>query len=280
MQENCQVFTSLIQQIRNSRKLFKMRRDSWKFRCQQQFLARSEDAKSTRKPAAFWIIVRHNTHASWKPTNLQECAWKDLFIKIMKIMLQEKNEFIESLQFCTQNYSCTSSNENTKCKSSGGQRMGKLEKIPAWQLTKVRNKKEVIDEARKEGKTVHFASLMDLCHLKNLELQPKIPKYKGREVFRGDTVKDDSGSYAAFTEQDSSASQMTTAKVIDVIARLPGCAGQAADEVSACTQVKVEEDAHKLLKIPKSECPDIWIRLPRHKWPKSWSRMEDPSRSS
>ena len=30
------------------------------------------------------------------------------------------------------------------------------EKIRAWQLTKVRNKKDVIDEARKEGKTVHF----------------------------------------------------------------------------------------------------------------------------
>ena len=36
------------------------------------------------------------------------------------------------------------------------------------------------------------------------------------------------------------------------------------------------EDAPKLLKIPKSECLDIWIRLTRHKWPKSWSRMEDP----
>ena len=53
-----------------------------------------------------------------------------------------------------------------------------------------------------------------------------------------------------------------------------GCAGQAADAVSASTQVKME-DAPKLLKIPKSECPDIWIRLPRHKWPKS-SSMEDP----
>ena len=30
--------------------------------------------------------------------------------------------------------------------------MGKVEKISAWQLTKVRNKKEAIDEARKEGK--------------------------------------------------------------------------------------------------------------------------------
>ena len=57
--------------------------------------------------------------------------------------------------------------------------------------------------------------------------------------------------------------------------RLPGCAGQAADAVSAYTQVKME-DAHKLLKISKSERPDIWIRLPRHIWPKSWSSMEDP----
>ena len=31
-----------------------------------------------------------------------------------------------------------------------------------------------------------------------------------------------------------------------------------------------------VLKIPKSECPDIWIRLPKDKWPKSWSSMEDP----
>ena len=36
------------------------------------------------------------------------------------------------------------------------------------------------------------------------------------------------------------------------------------------------EDVPKLLKIPKSECPDIWIRVPRHKWPNSWSSLEDP----
>ena len=151
----------------------------------------------------------------------------------------------------------------------------KLEKIPAWDKTKVRNKSTVIDEARKEGRKVQFASLMDLCHLKNAELETKHQKYKGRVVLRGDIVKDDSGSYAVFTEQGSSASQMTAAKVMDIISRLPGCAGQAADAVSAYTQVKME-DAPKLLKIPKSECPDIWIRLPRHKWPKSWSNMEDP----
>ena len=44
----------------------------------------------------------------------------------------------------------------------------KLEKISAWNLTKVRSKKEVIDEARTKRAKVHFASLMDICHLKKM----------------------------------------------------------------------------------------------------------------
>ena len=93
-------------------------------------------------------------------------------------------------------------------------------------------------EARNKGRTVHFASLIDLCHLKNSELEPQFQKYQGRVVLRGDIVKDDSGSYAVFTEQGSSASQMTAAKIMDIISRLPGCDGQAADAVSAYTQEK------------------------------------------
>ena len=76
-----------------------------------------------------------------------------------------------------------------------------LEKISAWNLTKVKSKKKVIDEARTSGATVHF---------------------KGRVVHRGDIVEDDSGSYAVFTEQGSSAFQMTAAKIMDIISRLPG----------------------------------------------------------
>ena len=71
--------------------------------------------------------------------------------------------------------------------------MGKMEKIPAWQLTKVRNKKEVIEEARTSRANVHFASLMDIRHLKNAEFDAKHQKCKGRVVFHGDIVKDDSG---------------------------------------------------------------------------------------
>ena len=63
-------------------------------------------------------------------------------------------------------------------------------------------------------------------------------------------TKDDSGSPAVFIEQGSSASPMTAAKIMDIIPRLPGCDGQAADAVSAYTQVKMEA-AHKLVKNPK-----------------------------
>ena len=70
---------------------------------------------------------------------------------------------------------------------------------------------------------------MDICHLENAELEPKLQKYQGRVLLRGDIVKDDSGAYAVFTEQGSSAAQMTAAKVMDFIARWPDCDGQAAD---------------------------------------------------
>ena len=91
-------------------------------------------------------------------------------------------------------FSYASSYENSSSKFSSGQGMGKLEKIPAWDLTRVKNKKEVIDEARMKGAKVHFASLMVICHLKNAEMETKHQKYKGRVVLQGDVVKDDSGS--------------------------------------------------------------------------------------
>ena len=60
----------------------------------------------------------------------------------------------------------------------------KLETFRAWQMTKVKSKREVILEAQREQRTVHFASLMDIGHLKNAELEPKYQKYKGRVVLR------------------------------------------------------------------------------------------------
>ena len=57
---------------------------------------------------------------------------------------------------------------------------------------------------------------------------------------------------------------------------LSGCAGQAADAVSAYTQDELE-DAPKLLNIPKSECLQTYGYVYHDtKWPKSLSSVEDP----
>ena len=73
---------------------------------------------------------------------------------------------------------------------------------------------------------VHFASLMDICQSEECRIGSKIHRniQRSEVVLRGDIVKDDSGSYAVLTEQGSSASQMTAAKFMDIISRLPGFA--------------------------------------------------------
>ena len=116
---------------------------------------------------------------------------------------------------------------------------------------------------------------MDTCHLKNAELETKHQKDKGRVVLRGDIVKDDSGSFAVFTEQGSSASQMTAAKIMDIISRLPGCDGQAADAVSAETQVKMA-DAHKLLKFKNRSVQTFGSVYHDTNGQNHGSSMEDP----
>ena len=70
-----------------------------------------------------------------------------------------------------------------------------------------------------------------------------------------------------------SAFQKTAAKVMDVAARLPDCDGQAANAVSAYTEVKLE-DAPILLKIQNGQT--YGYVLHHTKWPKSWADIEDP----
>ena len=123
--------------------------------------------------------------------------------------------------------------------AAAGQGVEKARDNPSMEFGQSQEQKEVILEAQKDTKKVHFAAFMDICHHKNVELETKLQKYKGRVVLRGDIVKDDSAAYAFFTEQGSSASQMTAATIIDVIARLPNCDGQAADAVSGKTHVKI-----------------------------------------
>ena len=191
--------------------------------------------------------LRQNLRVFWKLMNLRECVW-EIHCQIIMKTLGENS--LQHYNLVDKFIPVPQAMKIPAAKAAVDKEWEKLEKISAWNLTKVKSKKSVIDEARTSGATVQFASLMDICHLKNAELEAKHQKYKGQVVLRGDIVKDDSGSYAAFIEQGSSASQVTAAKVMDIISSLPGCDGQTADAVSASNPGKMEADP-KLLKISK-----------------------------
>ena len=194
------------------------------------------------EPTAILGDARNNTFALLMPTKARDEGQKELDTNLIKITSLQRGRILQLITVLfTNSIQMPQAFKIPDAKAGLEKECGKMEKILAWQVTKVRNKKEVIEEARNEGKTVHFASLMDLCHLKNSELEPQHQKYKCRVVLRCDIVEDDFVSYAVFIEQGSSASQMTAAKVMDIISRLPGCSGQAADAVSAYTQAKMED---------------------------------------
>ena len=50
-------------------------------------------------------------------------------------------------------------------------------RLPAWDDNKVKPKTAVVESAKKGGKTIHVANLMDRCHLQNAELARYLPKY-------------------------------------------------------------------------------------------------------
>ena len=56
----------------------------------------------------------------------------------------------------------------------------------SWERSKVRR---IIFWKHRDEKKVHFASLMDICHLKNAALEPQFQKCQGRVVLRGDVAR-------------------------------------------------------------------------------------------
>ena len=52
----------------------------------------------------------------------------------------------------------------------------KREKIPAWQLDKMKSERDVVLEEQKDQKNVHFGTLMDIGYVKHAELEPQNQK--------------------------------------------------------------------------------------------------------
>ena len=107
----------------------------------------------------------------------------------------------------------------------------KLETNPALDVKKGRFKSDVTLQAEKQGKTVHFANLMDPCCLKSANLAKHLQTYKGRVVLWGDNVKHEEGYRAVFAERGASASLMTAVKFLDTFSKLPGMVGVIGDAI-------------------------------------------------
>ena len=222
MLEDYEESISLTLRTWSSRKSLKMQEENWKHQWLQLCLARHARKASMVRPVTRLVISSLNFRVHWKPGESTRLRVEESLPKYHEDHIAGRGD--NSLQHHSLGHKFILMPQAMKipaAKAPVDKEWEKLQKIPSWDITKVRNKSEVIDDARTKGRKVHFASLMDICHLKNAELETRPQKYTGRVVLRSDIVKDDSGSYALFSEQGSSASQMTAAKVMEIISRLP-----------------------------------------------------------
>ena len=134
-----------------------------------------------------------------------------------------------------------------------------------WIEKQVREYDQVASEAQKKKLKVHFGRVFEICTLKGSELKEGDPnrKYKGRSVFQGNKVLDENSDHALFAELGSSPASMEAGKIIDVYGSQPGFTKQQADARQAYTQALFKGT-------------ETWVRLPRNRWPKAWSKMKDP----
>ena len=89
--------------------------------------------------------------------NLQDCVWEIQYRIIIRTILQEKVRIHCNITiWFTKFIPMPPAMKIPAAKAAVDKEWEKLEKISAWNLTKVISKKEVIDEARTSGAKVHF----------------------------------------------------------------------------------------------------------------------------
>ena len=130
-----------------------------------------------------------------------------------------------------------------------------------WDENHVREYEEVVDQAQKECRTVHFGNVFNLCVLKGSGLRPgdASRKYKGRAVFQGNRVWDQNWDVAMLQEPSSSSATMEASKAVDFLGMQKGWATQQADAKQAYTQSKLGGD-------------ETWVFSLEDQWPQDWKR--------
>ena len=198
--------------------------------------------------------IKTNLRVFWKVMNPQECVWETRYRIIMKTILQEKVKIhYNTTTWFTNLFLCFSSYENSSNKGSSGQGM--------WKIAE-----NIGVEPDKQKFISHHWWTCVLWKMLNWRQNTKNTKVELYSVVN--IEKYDSGSYAVFTEQGSSASQMTAAKIMDIIS--PDCLvarDQQPGKTGGCSQIIENSQFGMSRHLDSSTTTQM---------PKSWSSMEDP----
>jgi hypothetical protein len=144
--------------------------------------------------------------------------------------------------------------------------VARLRAAKCWAESRVTDWDTVAANARTSGKKAQVGLIVEICVEKGSELPVGHPsrKFKGRVVFQGNNVRDESWNTALFQELGSSPATMEAGKACDAIGCAPGNSVEQADAEQAYVQAKLGGDA------------ETWVRLPRDRQPESWKGMKDP----
>ena len=125
--------------------------------------------------------------------------------KIMKIALQERDSIdCVTTILCMSFFPMHPAMKIPDAQAAVGQECEKRNKFPAWQTTKVNSKRRGHQRGTEGREDSSFFYTKGHMPSQKLGVGTQVQKYKGRVVLRGDIVKDDSGSYAAFTKHGPS----------------------------------------------------------------------------
>ena len=97
-------------------------------------------------------------------------------------------------------------NSNPKAQQAILEEGEKLLKQGVWDVNSVREKRDVIRDAMKNKKKVHFTRIFPICSEKGNKLPEGDPdrKFTGRCVVQGNDVRDENSHAAIFQELSSS----------------------------------------------------------------------------
>ena len=143
---------------------------------------------------------RQSMHVSWKFTNLRGSVWNRLYQNVMKITSKRKETSKGHHNLAHKPTPMPQAMEIPDAKAAVDKEWKKLQSSsPAWQVDKMRSKKEVILEAQEE-KNSPLCSVDGHLSSKKTKLEQKYPKYEGQVVLQNNFVKNDSHDFVLFSQ--------------------------------------------------------------------------------